>query len=214
MNSDKMEKIEQTAFSMIVQALENYKREAYTIFREDTDQPQDIAEDITREAIEKMGVSTIAERLYGKMDFKKAIYVFMPEPVAVALMVDAKAEKPNGNNTATIQMSQTSMRVKMRRAGKEFDEPGKLEHVITRGKRDFYVVTIIVKYIYSEDRLEQLVVSCIPNGMLQEKYNPTCDNTIWRAGRDAPSRGEDFRVRLSFNDLLSKADWRVRKIDY
>ena len=41
--------------------------------------PQDIAEDVAREAIEAMGMSGISERLYGKVDVKKAIYVFLPE---------------------------------------------------------------------------------------------------------------------------------------
>ena len=40
---------------------------------------QDIAEDVMREAIEAMGVSGFQERLYGKVDYKKAIYVFVPE---------------------------------------------------------------------------------------------------------------------------------------
>ncbi|HUT55452.1 MAG TPA: SfiI family type II restriction endonuclease [bacterium] len=32
------------------------------------------------------------------------------------------------------------------------------------------------------------------------------------AGRNAPSRGEEFRVRLSFARLKRKADWRVQII--
>ncbi len=37
-------------------------------------------------------------------------------------------------------------------------------------------------------------------------------DTIWIAGRNAPSRGEVFRVRLSFSRLKAKAAWRVQKI--
>ena len=111
--------------------------------------PQDIAEDVTREAIEAMGMSGISERLYGKVDVKKAIYVFLPKPHQVALMLDAKAEKLNGDRTATIQMSQTSMTVKMRRSGQDVNEPGKLDEVIERGTRKFHVVTVIAKYVYT-----------------------------------------------------------------
>ena len=111
----------------------DYAPQAATIFREETDMPQDIAEDVTREAIEAMGMSRIGERLYGKVDVKKAIYVFLPKPHQVALMLDAKAEKLNGDRTATIQMSQTSMTVKMRRSGQDVNEPGKLDKVIERG---------------------------------------------------------------------------------
>ena len=202
--------------AMVVQAIKDYLPQASTIFREETDLPQDIAEDVTREAIEVMGLPGLRERLYGKVDVKKAIYVFLPEAQPVALMLDAKAEKPNGNRTATIQMSQTSMTVKMRRSGVDVAEPGGLEQEIRRGDRAFQVVTIIAKYVYKEvgesQRLDRVIVACIPNGRLQERYNPTTQDTIWLAGRDAPTLGEDFRVRLSYRHLREKAAWRVEEI--
>ena len=202
--------------AMVVQAIKDYLPQASTIFREETDLPQDIAEDVTREAIEAMGLPGLRERLYGKVDVKKAIYVFLPEAQPVALMLDAKAEKPNGNRTATIQMSQTSMTVKMRRSGVDVAEPGGLEQEIRRGDRPFQVVTIIAKYVYKEvgesQRLDRVIVACIPNGRLQERYNPTTQDTIWLAGRDALTLGEDFRVRLSYRHLREKAAWRVEEI--
>ncbi len=214
---DELERLEQTAMSMVVQALTDYRQQAVTIFREETDSPQDIAEDVTREALEMMGVSGWNERLYGKVDYKKAVYIFLPTTYPAALMLDSKAEKPNGDRTATIQMSQTSMRVKMLRSGSEVDEPGGLEPVITRGGRSLYVVTIIAKYVYEEitdgQELRRLIVSCIPNGLLQQRYNPDSNNGIWLAGRNAPSRGEDFRVRLSYRLLSKQAPWRVQEIE-
>ena len=202
--------------AMVVQAIKDYLPQASTIFREETDLPQDIAEDVTREAIEVMGLPGLRERLYGKVDVKKAIYVFLPEAQPVALMLDAKAEKPNGNRTATIQMSQTSMTVKMRRSGVDVAEPGGLEQEIRRGDRAFQVVTIIAKYVYKEvgesQRLDRVIVACIPNGRLQERYNPTTQDTIWLAGCDAPTLGEDFRIRLSYRHLREKAAWRVEEI--
>ena len=216
MKHEELEHIEQTAFSMVVQALTDYAEEAATIFREEIDQPQDIAEDITREAVEAMGLPGMRERLYGKVDVKKAIYVFLPEAHPVALMLDAKAEKVNGDRTATIQMSQTSMRVKMHRGGQSIDEAGKLPQVIQRGDKEFYVVTIIAKFVYQETgtghQLQRIIAACIPNGQLQELYNPTAEKTIWLAGRNAPTLGEDFRVRLSYAHLRKKASWRVHEI--
>ena len=32
------------------------------------------------------------------------------------------------------------------------------------------------------------------------------------AGRNAPSRGEDFRVRIGLNRLKAAANWRVQRI--
>lgn len=218
MNLDDLEKMERTAFSIVKTAIENYKDDITKIFQEEEDKPQDIAEDVLREAIDELGVSKIRERIYGKVDLKKPIYVFLPRPVPVALMVDAKAEKQNGDRTATIQMSQTSMRVKIRGRGKEINEPGKLGMEIMRGKTKLYVVTIIVKFVYIElenERydIKKIILACIPSGQLQDKYNPNSDDTIWRMGRDSPQRGEDFRIRLNFQKLRDKEAWRVQEID-
>ena len=217
MPPDEIERLEQTVMSLVVQALRDYWSNAVTIFRDETDLPQDIAEDITREAIAAMGVSGTQDRLYGKVDVKKAIYAFLPEPTPVALMLDAKAEKSNGNRTVTIQMSQTSMRVRLYRKGQPIDENGKLEVLIHRGDRVYRVVTIIAKFVYMETdqghSLLRVIVACIPSGDLQYRYNPTADETIWRVGRDAPTLGEDFRVRLNYGELRRKADWRVQTIN-
>ena len=104
------ERLERTTKEMVVQALIDYRDQAERIFLEESDKAQDIAEDIVREAVEAMGMAGFQERLYGKVDYKKAVYAFIPEPHPVALMLDAKAEK--GIGSATIQMSQTSMRVR------------------------------------------------------------------------------------------------------
>ena len=217
MTSEQIEHLERTAFSMVVQAFLDYRETAATIFREETDLPQDIAEDVTREAVEAMGMAGSRDRLYGKVDFKKAIYVFLPEAYPVALMLDAKAEKPNGDRTATIQMSQTSMRVRMKRSGQFVDEPGRLDRDIERNDRNFHVVTVIAKFVYTKlgegHELENIVLACIPNGKLQDLYNPTPNDTIWLAGRNAPSRGEEFRVRLDYRKLQAKAEWRVQRVE-
>lgn len=218
MSPDEMEILEQTTFSMVTQALKDYASQAAQIFSEEVDQPQDIAEDVTREAIESMGLPQIHSRLYGKVDIKKAVYVFLPRALPVALMLDAKAEKPSGQGTATIQMSQTSMRVRMvnKNTKSVVDEPGKLQSFIERDGRSLYVVTVFAKYIYDTNdeshTLRMIRAACLPNGLLQDRYNPSENDTIWRVGRNAPTLGEDFRVRINFADLRSKADWRVQDI--
>ena len=200
---------------MVAQSFDDYRRQAATIFREETDEPQDIAEDITREAIETMGLSEIHERLYGKVDLKKAIYAFIPEAEPVALMLDTKAERDA--RTATIQMSQTSMTVNMMRSDSKVSVPGKLETIIQRGGHDLLVVTIIAKFVYSTHegrrRLERIILACIPDGILQDQYNPDTSRTIWMAGRNTPSLKEEFRVRLSYAKLRNLASWRVRDIN-
>lgn len=207
--------VEKSCLRLIVRAIRDNHKDAVKIFREETDLPADVAEDVTRDALGSLGISRIPIRLYGKIDYKRAAYLFLPErEVGVALMVDSKAEKDG--NTATIQMSQTSMEVRQLRAGKSLNIKGVLPPFIERGNVKMQTVTIIVKYIYADlpkgSLLNQVIVACIPNGILQDEYNPTEDNTIWMIGRNAPSLDEDFRVRLSFSKLEKKAPWRVVKI--
>jgi hypothetical protein len=75
---------------------------------------------------------------------------------------------------------------------------------------------MFVKYAYNNPAgmniLEHITIAAVPNGMLQDRYNPNELDTIWRAGRNAPSLGEEFRVRLSFQLLERKARWRVQRI--
>jgi hypothetical protein len=78
--------------------------------------------------------------------------------------------------------------------------------------------TLLVHYFYTDtdDRrvLKTVTMAAIPNGKLQQVYNPSAEDTIWLAGRNAPTLGEDFRVRLSFDLLRSKASWRVQRVHY
>lgn len=216
MQPDRIEHLEEIVLNMVAQALADYCHEAVTIFAEETDEVQDIAEDVLREAIDAMGLSEMHERLYGKVDLKKAIYVFAPNAEPVALMLDAKAEEGDVR-TATIQMSQTSMTVRMKRKGEDVSIPGGLGHFITRNGRRLLVVTVVAKFVYTGKNiprsLDQIIVASIPNGLLQDRYNPAVDDGIWLAGRDASTLGEDFRVRLSYRKLADKAAWRIIDID-
>lgn len=213
----KLEAVEMSAFRLVEQAARDYCAQAAEIFRRENDEPGDIAEDVTREALDALGMSRIPIRLFGKVDYKRAGYVFLPERTAeVALLVDSKAEKDAG--TATIQTSQTSMTIRHIRRGAEVSESGKLPQVIESDGRELLTVTIIVKYVYEESgsdnrRLREIVLLCLPNGALQDFYNPSAKDSFWLAGRNAPSRGEDFRVRVGINRLAEKAAWRVRRLD-
>lgn len=193
----------------------NFRDEAAAIFNKENDLAADIGEDITREALDKIGVSKIEERLFGKMDYKRARYIFNNEyAVRQALFVDSKAEKSDG--TATLQTTQTSMIIRHIRAKKLVEEHGNLPKVLEISKGKYLTSTVFVKYYYTvlkgKNRLENIIIAGLPNGMLQGIYNPTCKDTIWRAGRNAPSRGESFRVRLVFDLLKKKKPWRVQKI--
>ena len=117
-NLPRREEIEKASLRLVVQAILDFRDDAIAIFREESDSVADIGEDITREALDRMGMSKIDQRLFGKMDYKRARYLFHPEyAIKQALFVDSKAEKISGQGTATLQTSQISMTVKQIRSG-------------------------------------------------------------------------------------------------
>ena len=204
---------------MVVQAVYDFRDEAREFFVHETDLVADIGEDITREAMDRMGTSTIPVRLFGKIDYKRARYVFHPEySVRQALFVDSKAEKIEGSGTVTIQTAQTSMSVRQMRANAPVDVRGTLPQILNVQDADYLVTTVFVKYNYTEDAetsqksLQSISVTCLPNGMLQDRYNPTPEQSFWLAGRNAPSRGESFRARIGLSRLKRLANWRVQEI--
>lgn len=207
-------KVEMVCQRMVARAMRDYQAKAADIFRNEVEDAKEVAEDVTREAMEALGVSRIDYRLYGKVDYKRAAFVFLPESEqGVALMVDSKAEKDG--DTITIQMSQTSMEVRHMRGGRPTSAGGKLERRIDINGKSLLTVTIFVKYVYTPavDKgldLKEIIVACVPNGLLQERYNPSArSDNFWRAGRNAPSRGEEFRVRVNLKALTQADPWRV-----
>ena len=215
-NMGRIEDIEKASMRLVVQAIYDFRETAAEIFEAELDKAQDKAEDITREALDVMGVSRIPARLFGKIDYKKPRYVFHPGyAVKQALLVDSKAEK--GSQVARIQTGQTSMRIMYVSGGRTTDEKGTLPTIITAGGDQFLTTTIFVKYNYRDTgnerhELRSVVVAALPSGLLQSRYNPEPENTIWNVGPHSTARGEDFRVRLSFAKLRQKAQWRIQTI--
>lgn len=159
-NLDVLESVEKATLRLVVQAIYSFAGEAADIFRNERDDVQDIAEDITREAMDRIGTSVIPVRLFGTIDYKRARYLFSPDfSLRQALFVDSKAEKVEGARTVTIQTSQTSMRIRQMRAGAEVDESGEVPTVyLDRDGVAYLTTTVFVKYDYQEiaDRQNQL----------------------------------------------------------
>ena len=219
---DLLERIEKATLRLVVQALYDFRdgvREIFSLGQQEaeTDAVDYIGEDITREALDRLGTSMIPVRLAGNIDYKKARYVFQPDfSIGQALFVDSKVEKVAGARTATIQTAQTSLVIRQIRSGVVIDQPGGLPISIQRQGHSLLSTTIFVKYNYQQEptvELRSVSILCLPNGMLQARYNPNERDTFWRVGRNAPTRGEPFRVRISLPVLKEKARWRVQHLD-
>lgn len=215
---DEIERIEKLTLRWIFQAVYDFGMEAHEIFLKSPDSVKDIAEDITRELLDRLSGFNVQQRVYGTVDYKKARYVILPEEtVRQVLFIDSKAEKEN--RSATIQMSQTSLWIKQKRSGVEVNEKGFLPEVSEYGGKHYLTTTCLIHFMYDDDHegihhLREVTIAAIPNGKLQAIYNPSTDDGIWLAGRNAPSLGEDFRVRVSFSKLRDKTSWRVQTLIY
>ena len=155
-----LEQIEKATARMVTQAIYDFRDEAREFFIHEPDLVADIGEDITREAMDRMGTSVIPARLFGKIDYKRARYVFHPEySVRQALFVDSKAEKVAGARTVTIQTGQTSLRIRQVRRDKPIDVQGTLPQLIQIQGDDYLVTTVFVKYNYREsaDKSEKVL---------------------------------------------------------
>lgn len=213
-----IERIERLTLRWIFQSVVDFGKEAHDIFLNSPDDVKDVAEDVTRELLDRLPGFNVRQRIFGTVDYKRARYVILPEQITKqALFVDSKAEK--SNDTATIQMSQTSMWVRQRRSGIEMNEKGFLPEISEYSGEEYLTTTALIHYKYGEGSdnshlLDEVTLAIIPNGNLQSLYNSGVDDNIWSAGRNAPTRGEDFRVRLNFRKLKEKATWRVQEIQY
>ncbi len=215
---DEIERIEKLTLRWIFQAVYDFGMEAHEIFLKSPDSVKDIAEDITRELLDRLSGFNVQQRVYGTVDYKKARYVILPEEtVRQVLFIDSKAEKEN--RSATIQMSQTSLWIKQKRSSTEVNEKGFLPEISEYGGKNYLTTTCLIHFMYDDDNegihhLREVTIAAIPNGKLQDIYNPSTDDGIWLAGRNAPTLGEDFRVRVSFSKLKDKTSWRVQTLIY
>lgn len=181
-----------------------------------TDRYDYLGEDLTRLALDTVGVSRVpGARLFGAIDYKAPRYVFLPDfAVEQALLVDSKAEKGSASS-ARLQITQTSMEVRQMIRGEPFRMQGLVDKVWESPPHTYITNTALVKYCYRTDpapALDQIIVAAIPHGFLQEHYNPDERDGIWLVGPSAPTRDEKFRTRLGFSLLEKKSPWRVQRM--
>lgn len=212
---DEIEDIEKLTLRWLVQATLDFGFDAYDIFYYSPDNVKDVAEDITREIVDRLAGYNLTQRIFGTVDYKKARYIILPNQIVrQALFVDSKAEK--ANSTATLQITQTSLEIRQTRSGHTVCVQGKLPAIYTHNGDQYLSSTLFLHYYYEDvserHLLKDITACCVPNGILQDKYNPTASQGFWVAGRNAPSLGEEFRVRVSFSRLKELANWRVQRI--
>jgi hypothetical protein len=92
---DLIENVEKASTWMVCQAILDFTPVAREQFSLTKDLAGTVGEDVTRDAMEMMGLSRApTARLIGKIDYKRAAYYFDPNYwIRQALFADSKAEK-------------------------------------------------------------------------------------------------------------------------
>lgn len=224
---DEIELVEKLSVRLVVQAIVTFGAQAWLEFRDSPDKEQDIAQDIVRDALDEMAGYSRRQRVLGTVDYRRARW--LPTPfglVPQALCVDAKASLEDYR--VNLQLSQISMRPiywdkrTKQAVVREAGIPTSYVFTFADGQtRTAISTTIFVQMVYAaptsetEKRLlaDALIVA-IPNGKLESRYSPSVDDTIWRAGKHSPRRGEEPRTRISIEALRAKAQWRVQRVQW
>ncbi len=91
---DRIEGIEKLTLRWMFQATMDFGMEAYEIFRQSPDEVKEVAEDVTREILDRMSGYNVPQRIFGTVDYKKARYVILPEQMLrQALFVDSRRRR-------------------------------------------------------------------------------------------------------------------------
>jgi hypothetical protein len=227
---DQIEQVEKQTLRVIVQALQEYSREARDIF-ENTPAPSEaeiivLAEDLVQYALEVAECYPINKRFAGFIDYKRVRWISTPFGLfPQVLLVDAKASTEN--NRETLQQSQlaidadfTSKGVAVRmRAG----VPPHMEVVMADASIVPAITTSAFIHFYYEDmartnapyrRLRSIFAMLLPHQSLKPRYNPDATTTFFGQGKHSPARLEVPRIRVYFGRLRAMSPWRLQELQY
>lgn len=231
LSDDAIEAVEKQTLRTIVQAVQEYSREARQIF-ESTAAPSDtevivLAEDLVQYALEVAECYPINQRFAGFIDYKRVRWLSTPfAMLPQALLVDAKASTEN--NRDTLQQSQLPMDAEF----KSNDQvvrlaagvPPHLPIVTGAATQPLLAITTsILIHFYYEDlsaktapfrSLKSIFVLSLPHSRLKSRYNPDADTTFFGQGKHSPARGEAQRIRVYFSRLRSMCPWRLQELKF
>ena len=231
----------QTLFA-IVQALQEYSREAKRLFdyavADGDAEVIVVAEDICQYALEVAEVYPIDERFAGFTDYKRVrwlstSYGIVPQ----ALLVDAKASTED--HRANLQRSQLPMNadfmvgrgaaavahqvlaglpqhlVLIMRTGQEPGQTVELPAPTTSVFVHFFYTAVNAPVPGGPVRdLHAIIAFCIPHSRFKTTYNPDANLAFWQKGKESPGRGEAVRIRVTLAKLSEARRWRLQRLDY
>ena len=224
------EALEKQTLRTVVQAVQEYSREAKDIF-DNTRAERDtevivLAEDLVQYALEVAESYPINKRFAGFIDYKRVRWMATPFGLLPqAFLVDAKASKED--NRDTLQQSQLPMDAEFESAGKTVNlragVPPHLEIASTSGTPLLAVTTSTFLHFYYKDLqadappfrdLKAIFALAIPHQRLKSIYNPNAQKTFFGQGKHSPKRDEEPRIRVYFTRLRKMCPWRLQELRY
>ena len=229
LTNEQIEEIEKQTLRTIVQALQDYSREAKEIFENtfaDTgDEITNLGEDVVQYALEVAELFPINKRLAGSIDYKRVRW--MPSPYGLipqALLVDAKAAKEC--NRTTLQQSQLPFDADFLVHNQSFSMAAGIPHLsikMASGREITALSTSIFVHMYYEDidtqitpfrRLKSIIVLAVPHFRLKAKYNPDAETSYFGKGKESTARQEARRIRIYFDRFRRVCPWRYQELKY
>lgn len=229
LTDDEIELVEKQTLRMIVQALQEYSREAREIFEntQATSKTEVIvlAEDLVQYALEVAETYPINKRFAGFIDYKRIRWI--PTPYGLlpqALLVDAKASTED--NRDTLQQSQLPMDADFDSNGQPYQLkagfPPHMDVAGIGGTLHAVTTSIFIHFHYKELKqpaakfreLKSIYVLALPHSRLKQRYNPDATKTFFGQGKHSPARGEVPRIRVYFTRLKAMCPWRLQQLKY
>ena len=224
------EAIEKQTLRAVVQAVQEYSKEAKDIFdntrADSAGEVIVLAEDLVQYALEVAECFPINKRFAGFIDYKRVRWLSTPFGLLPqAFLVDAKASTEN--NRDTLQRSQLPMDAEFVSEDQtvylKAGVPPHLEIPTTSGQPLLAVTTSSFLHFYYEDgatagaryrNLKAIYALLLPHQRLKAIYNPSPDVTFFGQGKHSPKRQEDPRIRVYFSRLRQMCPWRLQELRY
>jgi len=229
---DQIEQLEKQTLRVIVQAMQEYSREARILFETTPAASENevivLAEDLLQYALEVAECYPINTRFAGFIDYKRVRWLGMPFGLfPQALLVDAKASTEN--NRETLQQSQLPMEADFISKGTGVSMPaGVPPHLditcVPRTDETLHAITTsaFVHFHYEVlgntsppyRRLNSMFALVIPHARLKPRYNPDANTTFFGQGKHSPARNEVARIRVYFTRLKQMCPWRLQQLRF
>ncbi len=235
LNEDELESLEKQTLRMIVQAVQEYSKEARDLF-ENTPAASEtelivLAEDLTQYALEVAECYPINKRFAGFIDYKRVRW--LPSPFGLfpqVLLVDAKASKER--NRTTLQQSQLPMDAEFTiTRGRRKDLTSRLTagvppHMALASQSPLGLAAVttsaFIHFYYTRldsktppyRTLNAIYVLLLPHQRLKQRYNPDASASFFGEGKHSSARNEEPRIRVYFDALVRRCAWRIQALHY